>query len=170
MANKVIDEKKKHLKSVESRLISITPALIIMCLIKAMNFCPVLHKLNRVKLFHQETDYFSPSCNVGFYFCSLGSSPWAKLLALRWSSCSLPTMSDSASFPAAAKTPACLMPPPRALRARTACCTKSLGPPSMVPTGAPKPCQYGRSMADQKKEGYASAHIWGGERCHNYFA
>ena len=68
------------------------------------------------------------------------SSPWAKVVALWWSSSSLPAISRRDSFPAAASIPACRNPPPRALRHRTALDMKSRGPASRVPTGAPKPC------------------------------
>lgn len=67
-------------------------------------------------------------------------SPWAKVLALWWSSSSLPDISSRATFPAAARIPACFIYPPKTFRERTAWDMNSLGPASRVPTGAPKPC------------------------------
>lgn len=67
-------------------------------------------------------------------------SPWAKVLALWWSSFSLVAISTNAIFPAAAKMPTCLSPPPRALRHLTAWDMKPRGPASIVPKGAPSPC------------------------------
>lgn len=77
-----------------------------------------------------------------FFLLNKAASPWAKVLALRWSSSILPTISSRAIFPAAAMMPACRIPPPRAFRHRTAWDMKSFGPASMVPTGAPKPCSH----------------------------
>ena len=85
-------------------------------------------------------------------------SPLAKVFALWWSSSSRPVICSRDNFPAAANTPACRIPPPRALRHRTAWDMKSLGPARMVPTGAPKPCYPPKHECDLK-EFYFVLHI-----------
>lgn len=93
-----------------------------------------LWKINK-KLFH-ECIYLSHGNGFENH-----ASPLAKVLAFLWSSSSLAIMSSKAIFPAAAKIPAWRIPPPNALRARTALWMNSFDPASIVPAGAPSPFQ-----------------------------
>ena len=60
-------------------------------------------------------------------------------LAFSWSRGMPAGESSSATMPAAASTPACLMLPPNTLRAMRARWMKSALPASIDPTGAPRP-------------------------------
>ena len=91
---------------------------------------------------------FRFTMKITMFVCTLARSitipgrlarPSARIRVFSWSSRNRSTIVSSATTPAAARMPACRMPPPNIFRARRARSMKARVPTTTDPTGAPSP-------------------------------